>query len=57
MWKIQPENIGRAAAKYFLNEELTLVWKSAWNLITQQKDYLSDSVHISAGVLIFFDEI
>jgi len=28
MANITAENIGRAAEKYFLNEELTLVWKS-----------------------------
>lgn len=26
---VTAENIGRAAEKYFLNEELTLAWKSA----------------------------
>jgi hypothetical protein len=36
MQNITAENTGRATAKYFLNE-LTLVWKSAWNLITQQE--------------------
>ena len=29
MENITAENIGREAAKYFLNEELTLVWESA----------------------------
>jgi hypothetical protein len=37
MQNITAENIGRAAAKYFLNKELNLVWKSAFNLITQQE--------------------
>jgi predicted Zn-dependent peptidase len=35
MQNITPENIGRAAAKHFLNKELTLVWKSVFNSITQ----------------------